>query len=332
MSYSNYPSSTGATGDQPEGKPKDNRTLIYGILIAALVGTWGYIIYDKNQTSNKIDQITSQYTTADSSRAAVEAEYNDALARMDSLTGDNAKLTGELADRKTEIDNLKSQIKTELAKKDADLSKARKMISELNGKISDLLAQVEQLKQENQTLTTANQDLTTQKDTLTAQKTRVEQALTETAAEKAHVEDVGSTLHASNINITAIDIKHSGKEKVVTKAKKTDVFRISFDLDENRIAPSGNKDLYVCVTAPDGHPITIPSNGSGTFQTREDGEKVFTNKVTVNYEQGKRLPVSFDWKPESGKYLTGSYKIEIYQNGYKIGQGTKLLKKGGLFS
>ena len=43
MSYSNYPSST---PNQPEGQqPKDNRKLIYGILIAALVATWGYIIY-----------------------------------------------------------------------------------------------------------------------------------------------------------------------------------------------------------------------------------------------------------------------------------------------
>ena len=53
MSYSNYPSSTSA--NQPAEQPKDNRKLIYGILIAALVGTWGYIIYDKNKSGEKID-------------------------------------------------------------------------------------------------------------------------------------------------------------------------------------------------------------------------------------------------------------------------------------
>lgn len=329
MSYSNYPSS--APANQPANQPKDNRKLIYGVLIAALVGTWGYIIYDKNKSGEKIDQLTTQYTAADSSRNAVEAEYNDALSRMDSLTGTNTKLTGELADRKKEIDDLKGRIKSELGKKNGDLKKARNMIAELNGKVTDLLAQVEQLKQENQTLTVANTDLTTQRDTLTVQKSRVEQSLSETEAARAHVEDVGSTLHASNINIAAIDVKGSGKEKVVSKAKKTDVFRISFDLDENRVAASGGKELFVCVTGPDGHPITIPANGSGTFQTREEGEKVFTNKLSVQYEQGKRMPVSFDWKPDTGKYLTGNYKIEIYQNGYKIGQGTKELRKGGLF-
>ncbi len=330
MSYSNYPSAS--PGNQPNQEPpKDNRKLVYGILIAALVGTWGYIIYDKNKSGEQIKTLTTQYTVADSSRSAVETEYNDALSRMDSLTGSNTKLKGDLALQQSSIDSLKSSIKTELSKKNADLGRARSMIKELNGKITDLLTQVEQLKQQNQTLTTANQDLTTQRDTITAQKTRVEQDLSTTQAAKAQVEDVGSTLHASDVDITALDIKRSGKEKVTTTAKKADVFRVSFMLDENRIAPSGTKELYVCVTGPDGHPITIPANGSGTFQTRDEGEKVFTNKVDVQYQQGQRMPVSFDWKPESGKYQTGDYKIQIYQNGYKIGEGTKSLKKGGLF-
>jgi peptidoglycan hydrolase CwlO-like protein len=329
MSYSNYPSAS--PGNQPPPPPKDNRKLVYGILIAALVGTWGYIIYDKNKSGEQIKTLTTQYTAADSSRSAVEGEYNDALARMDSLTGTNTKLKGDLAERQASIDSLKDRIRVELSKKNGDLKKAHGMIAELNGKITDLLTQIDQLKQQNQTLTTANVDLTTQRDTLTAQKTRVEQNLAETDSEKTHIQDVGSTLHASNINITAIDIKGSGKEKVTSTAKRADVFRISFDLDENRIAASGTKELYVCVTAPDGHPITIPANGSGTFTTREEGDKVFTNKVDIQYEQGKRTPVSFDWKPENGKYQTGDYKIQIYQNGYKIGEGTKSLKKGGLF-
>ncbi|NNV55308.1 coiled-coil domain-containing protein [Limnovirga soli] len=329
MSYSNYPSTGGTT--TPQQTPKDNRKLIYGILIAALVLTWGYIIYDKGKSKETITQLQTDYSNVDSSRNAIQQEYNDALARMDSLSGSNAELTGELAERKNEIDRMKAQIKSELGKKNADLAKTRSMIGELNGKINDLLTQIEQLKVENQQLTVANQNLSTERDTIVSQKKVVEKNLANTQAEKARVEDIGSTLHASNINITGIDVKGSGKEKSTSTAKKVDVFRISFDLDENRIAPSGNKQLYVCVYAPDGKPITIPSNGSGSFQTRDEGEKVYTSKMDVKYEQGVRTPVSFDWKPEGGKYQTGNYKIEIYQNGYKIGSGTKDLKKGGLF-
>ncbi len=328
MSYTNYPSTGSAP--QPEA-PKDSRKLIYGILIAALLGTWGYIVYDKSKSTETITQLQTQYSNVDSARNIVQQEYNEALARMDSLTGTNTQLQGQLGERKAEIDKIKSQIKEELAKKNSDLSKTRNMIGQLNGKINDLLTQIEQLKAENQQLTTTNQQITTERDTISSQKKVVEQTLATTQVEKAHVEDVASTLHASNINITGIDVKGSGKEKSTTTAKRVDVFRVSFDLDENRIAPSGSKELYVCVYSPDGKPITIPSNGSGTFQTRDDGGKVFTNKVDINYEQGKRTPVSFDWKPEGGKYQTGDYKIEIYQNGYKIGEGTKSLKKGGLF-
>ncbi len=330
MSYSNYPSTS---GQQPaQQPPKDNRKVIYGLLIVALLGTWAYIIYDKSKSTETIAQLQNQYTTTDSAKNIVEAEYNEALAKMDSLTGSNTQLSGELAQRKTEIDKLKADIRSELGKKNSDLGKARNMIKELNGKITDLLAEVEQLKAENQGLTIANTQLTVERDTLTSQKAAVEQNLATTQADKAHVEDVGSTLHASNINISSVDVKRSGKEKSTTTAKKVDLFKISFDLDENRIAPSGTKELYVCVTGPDGRPITIPEKGSGNFSTREEGDKVFTSKVDVQYEQGKRSAVSFDWKPENGNYQTGDYKIQIYQNGYKIGEGTKSLKKGGLFS
>jgi hypothetical protein len=328
MSYTNYP----AEGDPQQPEPRrDSRKLIYGILIAALVGTWGYIVYDKSKSKETITQLQTQYANVDSARNVVQQEYNEALARMDSLTGSNTKLQGELAERKSDIDKLKADIKHELGKKNADLAKAKSMIAELNGKINDLLTQVEQLTAQNQQLTTSNQQLTTERDTLASQKQVVEQNLAATQHAKDSVADIGSTLHASNINITGINLKNGGKEKTTTTAKRVDVFRISFDLDENRLSSSGSKELYVCVFGPDGKPITMPSN-SGTFQSREEGEKVFTNKVDVQYESGKRIPISFDWKPEAGKYQTGDYKVEIYQNGFKIGEGTKSLKKGGLFS
>jgi hypothetical protein len=328
MAYTDYPST-----ENPQSPPpaKDNRKIIYGVLIALLLGTWAYIIYDRSKSNEQITQLQTQFSNVDSARNIVQQEYNSALSRMDSLTGTNTQLQGALADKKNEIDKLKANIHSELAKKNGDLNKAHQMIAELNGKINDLLTQIEQLKEQNSQLTVANQGLTNERDTLASQKQVVEQNLATTQQEKAHVEDIGSTLHASNINISAIDLKSSGKEKSTTTAKRADLFRISFDIDENRIAPSGSKDLYVVVTGPDGKPITMPANGSGTFTTREEGDRVFTDKVTLQYEQGKRMPVSFDWKPEAGRYQVGDYKIEVYQNGFKIGEGVKALKKGGLF-
>ena len=328
MSYTNYPSADNPQAAQQP--PKDNRKIIYGILIAALLATWGWIIYDNSKNTEQKNQLLSQYNNVDSARNAVQVEYNEALAKEDSLTGSNAQLTGQLAQQKSDLDKTKNDLKNMLADKNAKISDLQAMLSKYKGQVSDLFAQIDQLKKQNDTLTANNQTLTTQKDTLTAQNGQLSQNLSSTEQEKEHIQDVGSTLHASNINITAIDVKGSGKEVTTDKAKKVNMLKVSFDLDENRIAPSGDKVLYVCVTGPDGKLITIPSSGSGTFSARDEGDKQFTNKVDVQYVQGVKLPVSFNWK-QDGHYMEGDYKIEIYQNGYKIGEGVKSLKKGGLF-
>jgi predicted nuclease with TOPRIM domain len=281
--------------------------------------------------------LQSQVSNVDSSRNAIQQEYNDALARLDSATGNNTELQGALAERKAEIDQLKQEISTITRNKNAtaaELTRARQLVRTLNGKIDDMYAEIERLKSENQELTASNTQLTTEKTQLTTEKTKLQENLTVTETQKKELEvkvDVASTLHASGMNITPIDLRRGGKEKNTTTAKRVDVLRISFQLDENRVAPSGSKELYISITDPKGSPVTTSELGSGTFDTRESGSKFFTTKLQVPYEQGKRSPVSFDWKLPNGNYQTGNYTIEVYHNGFLIGQGVRSLKKGGLF-
>ena len=316
-----YPQATNTP--QPE-QPKDNRKIVYGVLIAALIGTWGYIFYDKSQTRQAVTQLETRINNVDSARSAVQQEFTVVSAKADSLTQNNIQLQGTLAERGSEIQKLKSNISSILKKKNAtqaELAQAKQMIGELNGKMDGLVAELEKVKGE-------NQQLTTEKTQLTADKQTLQENLDKTSTEKKQIEDLASTLHASNIGITALKIGSSGKEKVTTTAKRTNAMRVSFVLDPNRITTTGTKDIYVCVTAPDGKVI---SDGDSSFDTREEGSKSFTSKVSVNYEQNKVTPVSFDIK-QTDKYQVGDYKIEIYNNGFKIGEGVKKLKKGGLFS
>ena len=150
-------------------------------------------------------------------------------------------------------------------------------------------------------------------------------------AQKENVIDVASTLSASNFSIQGINEKSNGKEKETNVAKRVDKLRISFDLDENRVAQSGIKDIYVCITAPDGKELTEEKLGSGKFSTRNGEIKNYTQKIDVNYVQGKRQTLSIDWK-QNTNFSIGDYKIEVYNNGFKIGEGVRSLKKGGLFS
>ena len=53
-------------------------------------------------------------------------------------------------------------------------------------------------------------------------------------------------MNASNIAITPIDVRHNGKEKVTTTAKRVNKLVISFDVN-NRIAQPGTTDVFVVV-------------------------------------------------------------------------------------
>ncbi len=310
----------------------NNRKVIYGVLIAALVLTWGYIFYDKSKSSETIMGLETKISNVDSARLAIQQEFMNVSSKADSLTQDNLQLQGDLADKNNDIQKLKSNIGSILKKSNAsksELAEAKKMIGELNGKIDGLFAEIEQLKGENKQLTNANEQLNTEKTQLTADKAGLEENLNKTTTEKKQLEekvDVASTLHASKIGINAINVKNSGKERETTTAKRADLIRVSFNIDENRITPSGTKEFYVIVTGPDGKVI---SEGS-TFNAREEGTRIYTSKVSVNYEQNKIIPVSFDWRQKDA-YKDGEYKIEIYNNGFKIGESAKTLKRGGIF-
>ncbi|HNA00948.1 MAG TPA: hypothetical protein PLN49_08815, partial [Ferruginibacter sp.] len=65
--------------------------------------------------------------------------------------------------------------------------------------------------------------------------------------------------------------------------------------------------------------------------TRDGKEKIFTQRIDINYTQGQRQTLSIDLK-QNNKLETGDYRIEVYNNGFKIGESVRSLKKGGIFS
>ena len=325
MANTNYP-----TTESPRNNPPRNnntKNILSGVLAAGLLGTWGYFLYDKNQSDEKIQVTQTQANMSMSSRDSVQLLYNDALTRLDSLTGNNNNLQGQLGERQSDITKLKNEINSILRKRNAtqaELSRAKSLISTLNGKIANLEQEVARLTGENQQLASNNTQLTSEKQVL-------ETNLQTTTAEKdelASTVDVASTFSASNIQIKPVNEKKNGKEKETTTAKRVDKLVVSFDV-ENRVARTGPADLYVVVTGPNGQVVSDPSMGSGTLTTRTDGDRQFTYKSTLNYEQGTRKSVQIPLRQND--FQTGNYKIEIYQNGFKIAEGVRSLKKGGLF-
>jgi len=288
------------------------------VLVIALIGSWIYFVNTNNTKTEIITNYTAEVAVLDSTKNSIQADFIAASAKVDSLNQENTGLQGELQEKSVAIQKLKMNISNILRKKEAtdkELGEAKSMIAELNGKVNNLLADLGKAQEENKQLNAQNQELTTQNSTLSSN-------LNTTKKEKERLQDIGSTLHASTFTIQAIRVKSNGSERTTATAKRANLIRLAFMIDKNRITPSGNQELYVCITGPDGKAI----GDGGNFNTREDGARIYANKLSVVYEQNVALPVSYDFK-QSNRFTEGEYKVEVYHNGFKIGEGKTALKK-----
>lgn len=334
MAYENFPETAPSAQPTPPPPEKKNwRNLLTAFLLIALLGTWGYIIWDKNQVHEKDIKQDTEIAKANSDKDQLRKELDDATMRYDMIKTQSADMSHskdsvitqrdrDIAEKRLKIQQLLTKVNATAA----ELAQAKTLIASLNDDIAGYKTQIETLQGEKIVLTQEKEAVTKERDVA---RKETEDAKT-VIKQKEDVIDIGSTLHASNFSITGINEKRSGKEKTTSTAKRVDKLRISFDVDENRITQSGNKTIYISITDPKGNPVTVEALGSGTFKTREGEDKFFTEKVEINYTQGQRQTINVDWKQNSS-FETGDYKIEVYNNGFKIGEGVRSFKKGGLF-
>ena len=333
MAYENFPATEKTPQPLPTPEKNNMRNILTGGLLLALLGTWGYIIWDKNKTNEKDIVQDTQITKVTTEKDDLRKLLDDATMQYDMIKTSSADMAHskdsvitqrdrDIAAKRVKIQQLLNNVNATKA----DLAEAKSLIASLNTDIAGYRTQIESLEGEKIVLIQEKETITKQRDVVQKNYDSAQTVI----KEKENLIDVGSTLHASNFSITGINERRGGKEKTTSTAKRVDKLRISFDLDENRITTSGNKVIYISITDPKGNPVTIEALGSGVFTTREGQEKFFTNKVDINYTQGQRQTINVDWKQNSD-FETGNYKIEVYNNGFKIGEGVKSFKKGGLF-
>ena len=145
MNYENYPEKN-VEVEKTEIKNNTGRNVLTGILVAALLGTWGYIIYDRNQVKQKEDTLTSQVVTSDSAKNELQRELDDAAQRLDNLKTSNVRADSLIQTKDKDIQDLKSRVQTILNDKNAtasQLSEARRLISQLKGNIDTYTAEIE---------------------------------------------------------------------------------------------------------------------------------------------------------------------------------------------
>ena len=111
MAFENFPEAEKTTTvDTPPAKRNNMRAILTGVLVAALLGTWGYIIWDKNQTKEVIAQKETVISSTSTQRDELQKELADATMRYDMLKTSNSKKDSAITSQDRDIAAKKQEI------------------------------------------------------------------------------------------------------------------------------------------------------------------------------------------------------------------------------
>jgi hypothetical protein len=130
---------------------------------------------------------------------------------------------------------------------------------------------------------------------------------------------IASRIKAENIKITGISKKEKAIDKETYKAKDLAKMKISFKIMDNKIAKKSSSITTLFRILKVGSEVIFSeTNGGGYFKTAESEELAYTGKQVIEFDNTNQ-EINFIYINESA-YNSGIYKIELYADGYSIGE------------
>lgn len=300
---------------QPTPPSKTREYIIIGVLAALLLGSLGYNYYQHSQNKSETDLLTLDLRDTEKAKVILQNQLDSLTEEFEQSKLDLGVKDSLLSKRDMEIFDKQKEIQNILNKSNVsedELKQAKRMINALNADIARFKQEIAVLQEKNDSLLVVN-------DTLRYNSFKLgEKAHNEKAKAEATEKKMRSTFSVSNYQIKGLRVKNSGKEVETDKAKRIDKLRVSFDLDPNEYAASGEQEIFIAIYKPDGSLGKFQDASPGQLETWSLGSVEYSDKVAFNYTKGATQNVTFDW--EEYDFPKGTYKIDLYQNGLKIGQ------------
>jgi len=303
---------------QEETKKSNN--LIFILIILALLGVIGYLLFNNNQKSTKIEEQEKTIILKDDSLANKVAELEGLQLQYHSLQ----KQAAELGQRN---DSLDAKI-AELDNAIASLKKGNAInVKKLNAQIESYKKDLEAKEAEIVQLREDNKNLKSSIDTLNQDKAVMNDSINNLRTVRTDLQqkyELASILKAENLKATVINAK--GKELVDDeyRAKNIDKIKVTFTLADNKVAPKSTKIIYLQVIEPSGAPLFDSSLGGGFFKTSEGKEIPFTEKQALEFNNTNQS-VSFTYS-KGGEFKIGTYTLKVWQDGNLIGTTSLVVK------
>jgi len=312
----------------PNRQSEQKLKIAVAVLII-LVTALGFLYFRERQFNKRNDELgilqAKDLLVATTKLDSIENQLNTKIIEIKRLGGDVSELVR--AKQQLQKDKIALQKSEGFSMKRYE-SKIKKYLTLLGEKDNELI----NLRKENGILVAMNDSLSKEAQALLEDITYAQKALNDSAInytlrqkelsernrELSEKVSQASALHAESINVYAISTKGKESDGGVYKSKKVDKVRITFYLQENPLTSREAKVIFLRIIDPQGQSIADMSTGSGSF-TYKNKEVTYTAKQKIVYDNSHQ---SVEFVYSRGQaYKEGRHTIELYAEGYKIGDG-----------
>ncbi len=298
------------TEDYSDPQPKPENTIRgYRIVISILVVilTALSVLY-----FNIHRQQMNDYDLLSVDRDSIQNNLTTLIGEFDELEFSNDSLKVSMEIERHRADSIINQLKRERSFNYAKLKQYEKEVGTLRTIMRGYLKQIDSLNSLNKQLIDEN---VSYRKKISNVELRAEVA-EEQAQELQNKVRQGSVLKATSLDLVTLNDR--GRD--VSRVRNAERLRVDFMLAANDLTQPGNKAIYVRIISPDGYVLT--TDAIPTFDY--EGEKMtYSASREVEYDN-KDLNVSIFYT--GAGFTAGTYKIELYAEGYMIAVSQVVLK------
>ncbi len=290
-------------GGSSASKSLKGYKLMVLLLAVILVAVSGLYFYQSHQI--KADFAIERDTLTN----RILAVRND-LANLETT---NLALNDSIVLERYRTDSILDAFARERSATRATLRRYERELGTLRAAAASFSYTIDSLNQLNKTLITQNlgmrREITSERNRADAAEERADDAETKVRQ--------GSVLMARDIRLTPLN----ANSREVTRVNRAARLRVDITLLANNLAEPGIRHVYARITGPEGYILNNPSGG--TFDFEGDPLVYSARRDDVDY-QNENLEVAIFY--DGGGITAGTYRIEIFMDGLRIGSTETLLR------
>ncbi|MEI6865412.1 hypothetical protein [Flavicella sp.] len=281
-------------------------TIVLGIL---LILALAYTFYSNSE-------YRALQAELEADKADIKAELDGLVVKYDAKIAENTTMNAKLIAARAGVITYRDSLQAEKRASYSTIKTYRNKVYSLQEKNKKLLSEVDELTYQNEKL---NEEVIAAKAIIETQEAAgIElSAINEVLVAKVAI---ASELEVGQLTVVSMKKRSSGALKETSRARYTDVFKVSFKIDENTLTLGGDKIAYIIIKDVEG--TVIASKGK---ITNGEEEIYYSDTTTIDYQNiDTEVIVITDVNRKEN--IKGAYSITIILDGNTVGKTTITLK------